>query len=323
MNTAQAKQLPMPEILSRLGYSPVKVAKGGNEFWYCSPFRAEKDPSFHISIGRAGFWIWNDFGDRGGTVIDFIMRHQNFTHLPDALNFLEGMFKGSLFDAPIKNSPVAANTEPDLFSFHQQEAPAGENEDKLLEFVSAEPLTNPVILSYLEKERCIPRRIAQRFLKEIKYHNKKNGKDYFAFGMENQSGGYEIRAASSQHPFKSALNGRDITIIKGTNPARGIVNVFEGMTDFLSFLVMMNYETVTGDCLIMHSLSSFPRAAEHIKGAAYQTINTFLDNNPAGLAGTERFQQTFPDKVKPYNSMFAMYVDLNDALRANLPTISR
>jgi hypothetical protein len=320
MNISQAKQLPMPEILSRLGHSPVKVTKGGNEFWYKSPFREDKDPSFHISIGRAGFWIWNDFGSTGGTVIDFILKYCNLTNSGDALRFLNTMFQNSHIDLP-KRISLQNDKEPDLFSFHTEEAPAKETEAPQLQFISAAALTNPVILDYLQKERCIPSPIAQRYLKEIRYTNTKNGKDYFAFGMENLSGGYEIRTASSQHPFKSALNGRDITIIRGTHPAKKIVNVFEGMTDFLSFLVMMNYNQLTGDALIMHSLSSFSKAAPRIEAEGYTTINTFLDNNPAGLEGTEKFKTAFPEAVKPCNGMFAMYVDLNDALRDNASLI--
>lgn len=321
MNISQAKQLPMPEILTRLGYSPVKVTKGGNEFWYNSPFRPEKDPSFHISIGRAGFWIWNDFGDTGGTVIDFILRHEKLTVISEALQFLDGMFQGSFLEVPTQHK-AEENKEPDLFSFHTQEAPAGE-EEKQLEFLSAAALTNPIILDYLKKERCIPSHTAQRYLKEIRYQNRKNGKKYFAFGMENNGGGYEIRTASNQYAFKSALNGRDITVIKGTHPAKGIVNVFEGMTDFLSFLVMMQYDQLTGDALIMHSLSSFPKAAAYIQTEGYKVVNTFLDNNPAGLAGTERFKEAFPEAFKPHNGMYAMYVDLNDALRDNASLLKR
>lgn len=320
MNIAEAKNLPLPEILTRLGHSPVKVTRAGVEFWYKSPFREDKDPSFHISIGRAGFWIWNDFGSTGGTVIDFILRYCNLTDVSEALRFLDTMFQNNPMDL-LKRIAPQNDKHPDLFSFHMEEAPAEEPEAPQLEFINAAPLMHPVILEYLQKERCIPTPIAQRYLKEITYKNRKNGKNYFAFGMENLSGGYEIRTASSQHPFKSALNGRDISIIRGTHPEKKIVNVFEGMTDFLSFLVMMQYERLTGDCLIMHSLSSFPKAAPRIEAEGYTTINTFLDNNPAGLAGTERFKEAFPEAVKPCNAMFAMYVDLNDALRDNASLI--
>ena len=139
--------------------------------------------------------------------------------------------------------------------------------------------------------------------------------------MENQSGGYEIRVASSKYSFKSALKARDITLIRGISPERGIVNVFEGMTDFLSLLVMMNCSNLAGDSLIMHSLSSYQRAADCIHAKGYQVINTFLDNDTPGREGTERLKNEFGEKVTSQSPMFAGYKDLNDALRANTTSL--
>lgn len=49
MRADEAKKLPLDQILSSLGFSPVKSQKDGQELWYASPFRAEKDASLHIS----------------------------------------------------------------------------------------------------------------------------------------------------------------------------------------------------------------------------------------------------------------------------------
>ena len=67
MNSYQAKKLNLPEIMARLGYQPTKEAKGGIEYWYNSPFRAEKEASFHTTY-KGGKWIWNDFGDTSSAV---------------------------------------------------------------------------------------------------------------------------------------------------------------------------------------------------------------------------------------------------------------
>ena len=320
MNSIQAKKLSLPEIMSRLGYTPAKTLKGGNEVWYKSPFRVEKDASFVTSY-LGGKWIWNDFGDSGGTVIDFVMRHENYTSVKQALTFLERMFQGHLFEKPTSRrvGEMPPKSPPDLFSFKQQgraAAPAAP-EDKQLEFLKAHPISHPAIYQYLEQERRIPKQLVDLYLVEVKYRNKGNGKEYFAFGIRNESGGYEIRATSSQYSFKSALNGRDITLIRGLSPARKAVNIFEGMTDFLSLLVMMNNRNLSGDSIILHSLSSFSKAAEVIRREDYQTIQTFLDNNRAGQEGTQRFQEAFPGRVTSQSSLFAPHTDLNDALLAN------
>ncbi len=311
MNAAQAKLLSLPEIMERLGFMPTQVAKGGGELWYKSPFREEKDASFHTSF-LGGKWIWNDFGDDGGTVIDFVMRLKGYRQVGDALAFLENMYKGRSF-----RQAASAPGQTDLFSFQQQVDFLGQPEaaSRELEFVEATVIRNPLIYSYLTKERALPRRLVDLYFKEVKYRNK--GREYFAIGMENASGGYEIRSASDAIRFKSALPKRDISVVAGASPEKGVVSVFEGMTDFLSLLAMMKLERLGGDAVIMHSLSSYPRTSEYLRGRGYEVVHTFLDNDGPGRECTERFKADFPGRVVSQSGQFEPYVDLNDALRAN------
>ena len=76
-------------------------------------------------------------------------------------------------------------------------------------------------MSYLQEERKIPADLARQYLKEVKYRNIPLNKTFFAFGMENESGGYEIWAASDQYKFKSALIKRDISVIRGNGTEIG------------------------------------------------------------------------------------------------------
>ena len=323
MNTAQAKQLSLPDLMSRLGYEPVKTLKSGRELWYLSPFRAEKDASFVTSY-LGGKWIWKDFGDTGGTVVDFVMRHENYTSIQDTLSFLDAMFQGHLFEKATSSrvgeiGAAKAEAESDLFSFKQQSGDffSGGANDRSLEFLEAHAIANPAIHNYLEKERAIPVSIVDLYLVEVKYRNRVNGKDYFAFGIRNECGGYEIRAASSQYSFKSALNGRDITLIRGTAPDHNKVSVFEGMVDFLSLLVMLGSKSLSGDAIIMHSLSSFQRTLEVIRRENYQKVNTFLDNDRSGQEATLRFASELGALHSNQSEMFSNYKDLNEALCAN------
>ncbi len=325
MNTKQAKQLSLPEIMSRLGYEPVKSVKNGRELWYNSPFRKEQEPSFHTSY-LGGKWIWNDFGDTGGTVIDFVMRHENFSQVKDALTYLERMFQGHFFEKPVGRAGGFSTSGPALFSFQQQSGRAAASDfseddapERQLEFIEAHPLKNPVIFTYLERERRIPRALARHYLAEVKYWNrskpKSKHKPFFAFGMKNEAGGYEIRAASDAYSFKSALITRDITLIRGRGGEQA-VNIFEGMTDFLSLLTLIGTRQLKGDAIVMHSLSSFGRTVEKIREEGYARINTFLDNNDPGRQHTERFKEAFPKLVTSWSARFAPHTDLNDALKA-------
>lgn len=321
MNSEQAKKISLPRLMEKMGYTPVKTVKGGNELWYASPFRNEKDPSFHTSF-LGGKWIWNDFGDRGGTVIDFVMRHENFTRVSDALAYLRQNYDAGrkIYKQSKRVGETKKEAGTSLFSFQQQYRAAveiSEADESQLRFITAGPVRHPAIFQYLEEVRLIPRPLIDRYLVEVSYENIKADKTFFAFGMQNRTGGYEIRAATDSYSFKSALNGRDVTLVPGSSPERGMINLFEGMTDFLSLLVMYNTMQLSGDSLILHSLSSFQRAVATVKEGEYRIINTFLDNDQAGKKETQRYAQEFGSKVKVQSSLFEPHSDLNAALQAN------
>ncbi|GAB2517104.1 toprim domain-containing protein [Spirosoma aerophilum] len=316
MNIEQAKKLSLPDLMTKLGHEPMRTKKGGYELWYRSPFREETDESFHTSFIN-GKWIWKDFGDIGGTVIDFVMRHEGYTSVRDALGYLQHHFSTPSSRKPSLPKPAPA---PDLFSFHQQpHREAVENYlESELEFLSAIPIKNPVIMSYLNGERRIPANIAKRYLQEVRYKHTASGKEYFGFGMQNQAGGWEVRPASSKYKFKAPLIARDISVIPGTSAERTTAHIFEGMTDFLSYLVLTGAEQLPDDAIIMHSLSSYNRAAAHIRAQNYEHLRTYLDNDKAGQQGTERFKADFGAKVLPQGERFANSKDVNDELRARM-----
>lgn len=300
MNSAQAKKLSLPDILSRHGHEPVKTVKGGNELWYLSPFRSEIEPSFHTSF-LGGQWIWKDFGDIGGTVIDFIMRYKNYYQVGDALKYLDQLFA--------TNHSVKQYSKP-------QKTTKKEYSNQL-QFIEAKEIQHPSIINYLKLERKIEESIFRKYLKEIHYKNLGNGKQYFAFGMLNQSNGYEIRVASDDYPFKSSLIKKDISLIKGFKPSHKVVNIFEGMSDFLSLLTLMKTDQLPGDAIIMHSLSSLQRTTDLIKAAEYQSIHTYLDNNRSGREHTEQLSQAFGNTLQNESELFLPHEDLNDFLKSN------
>lgn len=310
MNSNEAKQLSLPDILSKLGYEPVTIKKGGTERWYLSPFRSEQEPSFVTSF-LGGKWIWNDFGDKGGTVIDFILRHQHFSTISQALEFLDGLYRTG---AVGKNRAGTQYVNNDIFSFKQQQQIDAASFEKELEFIKAREITNSKIIKYLTFQRCIPENLIRKYLKEITYRNKKSGKEFFAFGIENLSGGYEIRAATDDYPFKSALNGRDISVIKWHMPDSPTVFVFEGMTDFLSLLTLQKTEQLEGDVILMHSLSSYEKVAAFLNHNSYRQILLYLDNDTPGKKCTEKFKEEFGQLVNLKNEIYLPYRDVNDML---------
>ena len=319
MNANQAKHIDLPNLMARMGYEPVSILKGGNELFYNSPFRNEKEPSFHVSRGKKYPWVWCDFGDTNGTVIDFVMRHED-CDFKSALQFLDDMY-GKSPTTILKNNTFA-ESEKEPFLFSQETFTPNEDEEKDLEFLSVNKIQNPLIQSYLVNERGISRSLIDKYLSEVRYRNKKTGKEYFAFGIKNESGGYEIRAASSDYNFKSALKGRDITLIKGSKPDAE-VNVIEGMTDFLSLCAMYDTEQLTNDTIIMHSTSSYKRTKEVIQQNGYSKIHGFMDNDSTGDKTTERFNNDFPDLFFDERQLYSKFKDLNQALISQQPNFFR
>lgn len=304
MNSYEAKKLNLPEIMSRMGYQPTEIKKGGNEYWYNSPFRVEKDASFHTSY-LGGKWIWNDFGDSGGTVIDFIMRHEHCYSVSDALKYLDGLQGKTSISLQSKSS-----------FFQQQTASRSEAENfRELKFLSAKPIQSRLIIDYLTNTRKLDEVVARKFLKEVRYKNLKTGREFFAFGIQNQSGGYEIRVASDKYAFKSSLIAKGVTLIKGFK-TNGVVNIFEGMTDFLSLLTLMKTDSLHGDSILMHSISSFDRTLSVIQEGGYQRINLFLDNDKSGRKTASRFEDELSGVVENQSQIFLPFIDINEMLQS-------
>lgn len=296
MNSAQAKKIPLQEILAKLGLLPVKAFKGGEELGYISPFRCEKEASLFVNIRKN---VWYDFGDIGGNALDFVIRYRN-SNVKDALEFLEQMFGNNFTPTPPPIPKTEKPAEPlkeDVF---------------LLESVNPFGTSAKSLVAYITETRKINSEIAPRYLKEVRYSNRTNGKTYFAVGFENLSGGYEIR-----NPFfKSSLGVKDMSLIKG-NGAGGELMIFEGFMDFLSKLTLDGIHILTPDVLILNSVSYAEKAIQFVKEKGYKKISGFFDNDKAGGEATEKFKAEFGEAFSDNRSDYQGFKDLNECLISN------
>ncbi len=325
MNAKQAKELDFRVLLERMGYYPEQggIKKGGREIWYKSPLNHnDKTASFHISKGSQIAWVFKCFSTgKGGNILKFVIAHEGYAEgdTKSALAFLREKFPGSLFEYQRREQKPKANPQTS-FSFHQQAGScsgAGIQTlaaDKELEYLEDLPLRSGTLISYLEKSRNIPARIAQKYLRLVRYKNLRNQKSYYAIGMKNRAGGFEIRAGSDSYSFKSALIARDLSVFN-PNGVSNIVLVFEGMLDFLSYLVMSNLNEPPCDTVVMHSVNSFGRAVDYIRETGYETICTFLDNDLTGEKYTARFKTEFGGMAVSLSCQFHPHKDVNEALQ--------
>ena len=73
MKCEEGNKLDLVEYLFSLGFTPAKIR--GNNYWYISPLRDEKEASFKIDRSKN---VWYDHGaGKGGTVVDFVTSYFN------------------------------------------------------------------------------------------------------------------------------------------------------------------------------------------------------------------------------------------------------
>ena len=286
MNIQEAKTIKLADYLQSLGYSPVKHQ--GNNLWYKSPFRQETEASFKVSLGHN---LWFDYGlGRGGNIIALAQE----IYCSDYLPYLLG-----------KIAEQMPHVRPISFSFHQQAS------EPSFQHLEVEELTHPALLRYLQ-ERGIDTALAKPECRELHFIH--NGKPYFAIGFPNVAGGYEVR----NRFFKGCIAPKDISHIRQTGEPREKCLVFEGMTDYLSFLTlrMKNCPTMPSldgqDYVILNSVANVSKAIDVLHG--YGRIHCLLDNDEAGRRAYWELEREFAGRIRNLSDNYKGHKDLNDYL---------
>ncbi|MES1224283.1 MAG: CHC2 zinc finger domain-containing protein, partial [Bacteroidota bacterium] len=261
-NVEMANEIDLVDYLEQAGHSPKKIRN--KDYWYLSPLRAEKTPSFKINRAKN---VWYDHGiGQGGRFVDFGIQFYNCT-ITELL-------------ARLRNE---RELNP---SFHpHQNLTAGEKKNteeaqgKIIIDDDRE-IKDKTLLQYLQ-DRLIPSSIARIYCREIEFtlYDKK----YLAIGFKNDSGGYELRNA-----FYKGSNAPKSTTLISQNEGKALA-VFEGFFSFLSYqaiqkksgeenICLPDYQ---GDYLILNSLSFFEKSRQLME--QYTKINLFLDRDSIGI----------------------------------------
>ena len=274
-----ARQIDLIDYLSKLGYQPAKIRN--HDYWYLSPLREEKTPSFKVNkkLNR-----WYDHGlGKGGNMIDFAIQYHNCT-VSELLQQISNIFS---FHKPI----VQQSTEQ-----------TKESEESKIKIIKEGTLSSYPLFRYLQQRR-IPIDLAKRFCKEVKYEL--NGKEYFGIGFKNNSGGYEIRNPY----FKASSSPKDITTFE--NAAKEAA-VFEGFTDFLSFMAIhQNQQQIISDFVILNSVSFFEKARQFME--EHEGIRLYLDRDTTGQDYSQ-YALSLSNKYKDESHLYKLHKDLNDWL---------
>ena len=263
MNVSQAKSIPLEEILGKYGH--VAVHRRGTDIWYRSPFRAEETPSFVVNARKN---VWYDHGEgRGGTVIDIVSRLSGETSIASVLKLVSDLVGGSV--AVVSREVVIGK---------------GREGERVLPVGDAE-LSHPALVKYLQG-RAIPSEFASRYVREVRY--RVGEKNYFGIGFKNESGGYEVRNPY----FKGCIGAKDISVVPAENS--GIINVFEGFMDFLSWPLLSGEGYQRETALVLNSVSLVSRAVSYFQTHPFEEIRLFLDRDEAGRTAERHLREALP-----------------------------
>ena len=280
MNCKLANEMNIAGFLMSKGINPDKTA--GNSFWYCSPLRREKTPSFKVDRVKN---VWYDFGTAtGGHLIDLVCKFYN-VDVPGALLILSG-----------------ASISAPILSFSDKQSLSHYPEAKI-DINRIQPLENRILLQYLSGRHINPG-LASIYCREVYYHTWEGGREYFAIAFENNGHGYELR----NKYFKGSSSPKGITTIRGKN---GIsVNVFEGFMDFLSALTYYNTEQAACDTVVLNGVGFTQKFIDLMP--QYTGIHLYLDNDKAGKEAANRILELRPDAVNRSQLMYPDCKDFNE-----------
>jgi len=288
MNCKELKQLEIVDYLLSLGHKPTRIH--GNDYWYYSPFRNERTPSFKVN---KKFNVWYDFGlSKGGNLVDFGTLYYKCS-------------VGELLDKLSQHSP---------FSFHQPlSQPKNEAHSQADEKgkITITDIRNSIELRSLQEYvslRKIPLTIANHFCREVDFLL--YGKKITAIGFKNSTGGYELRNAH----FKGSSSPKEVTLF-GKDFSKSIL-LFEGFFDFLSYQTIHQRKLILlpkqqPNFLILNSIGFIEKIKPGLE--KYPSVHLYLDRDNMGLSVTKDLL-AMGSKYQDKSQLYKNHKDLNEYL---------
>lgn len=275
MDCEKARNIDIVSTLANLGHFPVR--KTEKEAWFLSPFRTETQASFKVSL-KQNYWI--DFGTfEGGSTIDLVMKMENCS---------------------VKEALERLSRNMESFSFHRRPNPTNkEHRANPIEIIEEKEIEHRALETYL-RSRKISITTARKLCKEI--HYKISGRKYFAIGLQNRSGGWELR---NSH-WKGSTSPKDVSMIR--NRSRKLV-ITEGMFDLLTLLELKPELHKTHDLLVLNTTAFVKRMINEISD--YKEAMLFLDRDKTGMVMTELLLEKCPNS-RDVSSLYRGFKDINE-----------
>jgi hypothetical protein len=278
MDSKDINRFPIREYLAELNIYPAK--EHSYYGMYHSPFREDNNASIKKNL-------WFDYGTgEGGTLIDLVMRIENCSN-GAAIQKLEQQLSGL-----------------HSFSFHRDNSPTNRKEkEQAIQVNEVRAISHLALLQYL-KERNISLELANQYCKEI--HYTVNDKPYFAVGFQSNNRGWALRNGM----FKGCTS-MDVKTFFDANNGKTTCLVFEGFTDFLSYLVLKKENTPKYDTVVLNSVVNLAKVKNELSG--YRSVQAFLDNDEGGKRTVQNLRSVCKEVIDQ-SVHYANHKDLNDYL---------
>ncbi len=276
LSCERARNVRIVTTLAKLGHFPTRSTE--KEAWFLSPFRPENQASFKVSkkLNR-----WYDHGEGiGGNVIDLVCQITKCT-VKEALKIIE--------------------QEQTSFSFQQQQVLKREENELKITITKVKQLSHFALKEYL-KSRSIELETALKFCREVHYRFK--DKNYFAIGLKNQSGGWELR----NKYVKNSSSPKDITHIKNDHTK---LIITEGMFDLLSILDSNEKLESEYDFVVLNSTAFAQKAINLVDG--YSNVELYLDNDENGKRTTRKLMM-YSKNSEDKSMLYKGFKDMNEWL---------
>jgi hypothetical protein len=278
MTISEMKLFDLVDYLQSHGFLPAKIQ--GTNYWYKSPFRDERTPSFKVNRKLN---TWYDFGEGiGGSIVDFGLRFHRCS--------ISELLSRTTNDIAWFNIPnITSRRSKDLHTPSEG-----------IQIVNATDIHSAALKAYLYA-RNINMEIASRYLQEVSFNNK--GMNYYALGFRNDSGGFELR---NRH-FKGSSAPKDLTFL---NHGSSEVLVCEGVFDFLTLCTIRKAKQLTGNVLVLNSASFFQKSIPLVR--QHSVARLYLDNDKTGCKITELALKIEGTKCIDERLQYKAYKDLNE-----------
>ena len=270
------KRVGVEDYLRSKGIEPKRSSSKG--FWYCSPMRDDKKPSFVVKKGNQCKSLWNDLATgESGNVIDLCMLLEG-CDAKTAINLLSSI-KG--LSSNINSFPLSSSS----------------SEIAVLGYY---PLNNSKNIDYLKGRDLCPR-IASKYVYQVQISLK--DRRVWCMGWRTVNGWELVNITKNGSRKLSTAKGP--TII---NPNHKRVVVFEAMFDFIAYLT--HKQTTPTSCTVVVLNGS--GQVNRVDWSKFDTVYYMGDNDTAGDAAMLEIKQK--TELLDKREMFSPCKDYNEHL---------